>query len=114
MSVFLADTNILVDALNAKRGRRELLRSLLRKRPATHARRLGDFLSVLTKHRLAAGLVRDGNQLACCAVTIAEVYSGMREHETAMTDQLLSSLVWYDIFPLRRMASWSLALRVGA
>ncbi len=37
-------------------------RFLLRKRPATHARLLGDFLSVLTKHRLAA-------RLACAAAT---------------------------------------------
>ncbi len=31
---------------------------VLRKRPATHARWLGDFLSALTKHRLAARLSR--------------------------------------------------------
>jgi tRNA(fMet)-specific endonuclease VapC len=69
MKIFLPDTNILVDALNGKRGRAELLRELI----------------------LA------GHALACCSVTVAEVYSGMRPHEAARTDQLVSSLGWYDI-----------------
>jgi len=69
MPVFLPDTNILVDALNGKRGRADLLREL----------------------------ILSGHGLACCSVTVAEVYSGMRPHETARTDQLVSSLDWYDI-----------------
>jgi glycosyltransferase involved in cell wall biosynthesis len=39
------------------------LREVLSNRPATPARGLGDFLSVLTKHRLAAGLVSE--ELVC-------------------------------------------------
>ncbi len=69
MTVFLPDSNILVDALNAKRGRSELLRDLLSK----------------------------GHRLACCPITVAEVYSGMRSHEAAKTDQFLWALVWYDV-----------------
>lgn len=68
MTVYLPDTNILVDALNGKRGRREWLRDL----------------------------VLRGDRLACCTITVAEVYSGMRPHEVSRTDPFLASLVWYD------------------
>jgi predicted nucleic acid-binding protein len=66
---FLPDTNILVDALNGKRGRAALLREL----------------------------VLGGHRLACCSVTVAEVYSGMRAHEAVRTGQLMSPLSWYEI-----------------
>lgn len=69
VTVYLPDSNIVVDALNGKRGRRELLRNLL----------------------------LQGHRLGCCSVIVAEVYSGMLPHESARTDQFLSSLVWYDI-----------------
>lgn len=59
----------MVDALNGKRGRTDLLRQL----------------------------VSAGHALACCSVTVAEVYSGMRPHEAARTEQLMSSLDWYDM-----------------
>lgn len=65
---YLPDTNTLVDALNNKRGRREWLR----------------------------GLVMEGHRLACCAITVAEIYAGMRPHEAVRTDSFLSALVWYD------------------
>jgi tRNA(fMet)-specific endonuclease VapC len=78
MTVFLPDTNILVDALNNKRDRRELLRNL----------------------------VLQGHHLACCPITMAEVYSGMRAHEAPRTDQFLSSLTWYEV-------SRSIARRAG-
>jgi tRNA(fMet)-specific endonuclease VapC len=68
MTVYLPDTNVLVDALNGKRERRELLRDL----------------------------VLAGNRLACCNITVAEIYAGMRPHEAARTDALLDSLAWYD------------------
>jgi predicted nucleic acid-binding protein len=67
MTTYLPDTNVLVDALNAKRGRREWLRDL----------------------------VSQGNRLACCAVTLAEVYAGMWPHEAPRTDEFLSAFVWY-------------------
>ena len=67
MRVYLPDTNVLVDALNGKRGRREFLRDL----------------------------VFAGNRLACCAITLTEVYAGMRPHEARRTDAFLDSLAWY-------------------
>ncbi len=69
MATYLPDTNVLIDALNGKRGRKEFLRRL----------------------------VWEGHQLACCAITVAEVYSGMQPHEAKATDQFLSTLDWYDI-----------------
>jgi predicted nucleic acid-binding protein len=68
MTVYLPDTNVLVDALNGKRGRRELLRDL----------------------------VLEGNRLACFDITVAEIHAGMRAHEAVRTDAFLDSLAWYD------------------
>ncbi|MBV9083275.1 MAG: type II toxin-antitoxin system VapC family toxin [Acidobacteriaceae bacterium] len=67
MTTYLPDTNVFVDALNGKRGRREWLREL----------------------------VLQGNRLACCAITLAEVYAGMWPHEQLKTDEFLSAFVWY-------------------
>lgn len=78
MTVYLPDTNILIDAFRNKHGRRELLR------------------------RLVVG----GNSLACCAVTVAEIYSGMQPREAVPTDAFLSALVWYN-------ASVGIARRAG-
>ena len=69
MSIYLPDTNILIDALNSKRGRKQFLQDLL----------------------------LQGHKLACCCITVAEVYRGMRPHEEQATDQFLSALIWYDI-----------------
>lgn len=68
MTVYLPDTNVLVDTLNGKRGRRELLRDL----------------------------VFAGHRLACCEITVAEIYAGMLPHEAARTDAFLEALAWYD------------------
>ncbi len=46
--------------------------------------------------RLAA-LVEDKWHLCACAVTVAEVFAGMREGERDATERLLLSLDWYDI-----------------
>lgn len=64
MITYLPDTNVLIDALNGKRARRELLREL----------------------------VLAGNRVACCDITVAEIYSGMLPHEAARTDAFLNSL----------------------
>ena len=68
MTAYLPDTNILIDAFRDKRGRRELL----------------------------GRLVASGNSLGCCAVTVAEIYSGMQPREAVPTDAFLSALVWYN------------------
>jgi predicted nucleic acid-binding protein len=64
----LVDTNILIDAINKKRGRREFL----------------------------AELARNRHTLACCSVCVAEVYSGMRPEEREITDELLWALEYLE------------------
>jgi hypothetical protein len=53
MVTFLLKTGVIVDTLNGKRGRAELLEALIRQEHA----------------------------LACCPITITEVYAGMRPHD---------------------------------
>lgn len=65
----LLDTSIIIDALRNRRGRRGLLRSLL----------------------------EEGHELACCAVNVAEVYSGMRPHEAEETTELVEGLAYVQI-----------------
>jgi predicted nucleic acid-binding protein len=69
MAVFLLDTNVIVDAINGRKGRNRLLEGLLDQR----------------------------NLLACCAINVTEVYAGMRPHETDMTEGFLRSLRFYEI-----------------
>src|SRR5438876_3805516 len=69
MAVYLIDTNILIDAIRQKRGRWDLLK----------------------------GIVDGGGTLACSVVTIGEIYSGMRPHEKAGTEELLSEFQYYDV-----------------
>ena len=54
-AAYLVDTNILINALNEKRGHRELLH----------------------------GLAAQGHPLGCCVITISEVYAGMQPHEAS-------------------------------
>ena len=65
----LLDTSVIIDALRGRRGRRELLR----------------------------GLLEEGHELACCAVNVAEVYSGMRPHEAEATAELIDGLEYVEI-----------------
>ena len=78
MATYLLDTTVIVDVLNGKRERNELL----------------------------AGLVRQGNSLACCAINVAEVFAGMRPDEAAATDALLKRLDYYEV-------TWEIAKRAG-
>lgn len=64
----LLDTSVLIDVLNDRNGRRELLVELL----------------------------DAGHILACCAVTIAEVYAGMRPNERKQTEEFLASLEYAE------------------
>jgi len=66
--IILLDTSVVVDVLNARAGSRQ-------------------FLEV----QLYAG-----HTLACCAITTAEVYAGMRKHEAKATDEFLSQLAYYE------------------
>jgi len=64
----LLDTCVIIDALLRRRGRWELLRNLQ----------------------------GEGHSFACCAITIAEVYSGMRPEEARATSELFDNL-WYVV-----------------
>ena len=65
----LLDSSVIIDALRGRRGRRELLR----------------------------GLLEEGHDLACCAINVAEVYSGMRPHEAEATAELIDGLEYVEI-----------------
>lgn len=69
MATFLLDTSVIVDAMNGKRGRPELLDDLL-------------------AHR---------NLLACCSINVTEVYAGMRPSELRATEAFLRSLRFYEV-----------------
>jgi predicted nucleic acid-binding protein len=70
MSIHLLDTNIIIDAINEKKNRHQLLLDLTERR---------------------------GHSLACCPINIAEVYAGMRPKEEPRTIALLRSL---QLFPI--------------
>jgi predicted nucleic acid-binding protein len=77
MAAYLLDTSVLIDAINNKKGRRELLKDLL----------------------------KQGNILACCPINIAEVYAGMRPQEEQTTKIFLQSLDLYPLtFPVSELA----------
>jgi predicted nucleic acid-binding protein len=69
MTTYLLDTSVIIDVLNDKRNRDQLLK----------------------------GLLSQGDMLACCAVNVSEVYAGMRPKEEAKTETLLQSLEYYEI-----------------
>lgn len=77
MATYFLDTTVIIDALNNKRGRQDLLLDLL----------------------------RQGHLLACCAVNVAEVYAGLRPKEEKATEEFLRSLEYYHItWPVARLA----------
>jgi predicted nucleic acid-binding protein len=77
MATFLLDTSVIIDTLNNKRGRRELLLQLL----------------------------GEDHILACCPISVTEVYAGLRPGEEQATDELLQSLQLYPIaWPVAKLA----------
>jgi predicted nucleic acid-binding protein len=77
VGTYLLDTSVIIDALNGKRGRRELL----------------------------LGLVKQGHLLACCPINVTEVYAGMRHKEEVSTEEFLRSLEYYHLtWPVARLA----------
>jgi predicted nucleic acid-binding protein len=71
MAIYLLDTSVIIDALNQKRGRWQLL----------------------------ASLVEAGDTLACSVVTLTEIYAGIRPKEFATTESFLNGLEYYDLDP---------------
>jgi predicted nucleic acid-binding protein len=69
MTQFLLDTSVIIDILNGKHNRAQLIRKLL----------------------------AEGNTCCCCSINIAEVYAGMRPKEKLRTDAFLDNLYCYDI-----------------
>ena len=77
MSIYLLDTNIIIDAINEKRNRNRFLLDLAE---------------------------QQGHTLACCPINVAEVYAGMRPKEEQRTTALLRSLQLFPItFPVAEL-----------
>ena len=77
MATFLLDTSVIIDVINGKRNRNQLLTELL----------------------------RQGHLLACCPINVTEVYAGMRPHEETETSGFLQSLQYYPLtWPIARLA----------
>ena len=77
MTRFLLDTTFLIDVLNNRRNRPAAMKDL----------------------------IANQHELACCAVNVTEVYSGMRAPETGETEALLRSLLYIPIdFEAARLA----------
>jgi predicted nucleic acid-binding protein len=77
VATYLLDTSVIIDTLNNKRGRRDLLLSL----------------------------VKQGHLLACCPINVTEIYAGMRPKEEEATEEFLRSLEYYHLtWPVARLA----------
>lgn len=69
MPTLLLDTTFLIDVLNDRRGRADLMERL----------------------------IVEQNTLACCAINVAEVYVGLRALEAQKTETLLRQLAYVPI-----------------
>jgi len=69
MAIYLLDSSVVIDALNQRRGRWQLLNAL----------------------------VESGETLACSAMTVTEIYVGLRPHESVRTEAFLDGLEHYPV-----------------
>jgi predicted nucleic acid-binding protein len=69
MANCLLDSTVIIDAINDRKGRSELLERL----------------------------ITEGTLLACCSINISEVHMGMRPREAEKTEDLLASLEFYPV-----------------
>jgi predicted nucleic acid-binding protein len=77
VATYLLDTSVIIDVINGKRNRGQLLTRVL----------------------------EDGHLLACCPINVTEVYAGMRSAEEHRTEEFLGSLRYYPItWPIARLA----------
>src|SRR5580704_12641030 len=65
----LLDSTVIIDAINDRNGRSQLLETLL----------------------------VEGTLLACCPINVTEVYMGMRANEAEKTEEFLASLEFYPV-----------------
>lgn len=70
-SACLLDSSVIIDAINGRNGRAELLEELIDK----------------------------GTLLACCPINITEIHMGLRPHEAEKTEAFLASLEFYPVTP---------------
>src|SRR6266700_3625825 len=68
-STCLLDSTVIIDAINDRNGRSQLLE----------------------------GLLAEGTLLACCPINVTEVHMGMRPNEADKTEELLASLEFYPV-----------------
>ena len=81
IAIYLLDTSVIIDALNQKRGRWQLLESL----------------------------VEAGDTLACSVVTLTEIYAGIRPKEFAITESFRDGLEYNrKDFPMPRLTLYAL------
>jgi tRNA(fMet)-specific endonuclease VapC len=78
MAVCLLDSGIIIDILNEKRGRKQIV----------------------------AHLIREGSEMACCSISVTEVYAGLRSGEETKTERLLRSLKFFEV-------TWEIARQAG-
>jgi predicted nucleic acid-binding protein len=77
MATYLLDTSVIIDALNGKRNRGQMLK----------------------------GLLQQGHLLACCSINVTEVYAGLKPQEEMRTRELLESLLYFAIaWPVAHLA----------
>jgi predicted nucleic acid-binding protein len=77
MATYLLDSSVIIDALNGKRNRNQMLK----------------------------GLLEQGHLLACCPINVTEVYAGLRSQEETRTRELLESLQYFPVlWPVARVA----------
>jgi tRNA(fMet)-specific endonuclease VapC len=69
MAIYLLDTSVIIDLLNGKQNRPNLLTEL----------------------------IRQGNTLACCPINVTEIYAGLRANEEDKTERFLKTLHYYPI-----------------
>jgi predicted nucleic acid-binding protein len=69
MATYLLDTSVIVDVLNGRNGRAQLLEDLL----------------------------QQGHLLGCCSINVTEVYAGLRPKEETRTQALLESLDYLEV-----------------
>lgn len=77
MATYLLDTSVIIDVLNGKKNRGQILKELL----------------------------QQGHLLACCSINVTEVYAGLRPPEETRTRALLESFHYFSIvWPVARLA----------